>query len=101
MLLAAARPFDAEIPADVPVTIAWAGRDLVLPPWQAETAKRLLPHAEHIMLRGVGHVPMTDDPELIAKVLLQGSAPVATIKPLSAAKAPRKRVARAVKAATA
>ena len=53
------------------------------------------------MLRGVGHVPMTDDPELIAKVLLQGSAPVATIKPLAAAKAARKRVPRSVKAATA
>jgi pimeloyl-ACP methyl ester carboxylesterase len=101
MLLAAARPFDAEIPADVPVTIAWAGRDLVLPPWQAGTAKRLLPHAEHIMLRGVGHVPMTDDPSLIAKVLLHGSERVATIKPLVAAKQSRKRAVRPVKAATA
>ena len=99
ILLAAAHPFDGRIPADVPVTIAWAARDLVLPPWQAQTAKQALPHAEHIMLRGVGHVPMTDDPRLIAQLLLHGSAPVATIKPL--AKPARRRPARTVRAATA
>jgi pimeloyl-ACP methyl ester carboxylesterase len=82
----------------VPVTIAWAARDLVLPPWQAETAKRLLPHAEHIMLRGVGHVPMTDDPNLIAKVLLQGSAPVAAITPLAKPARTRPRTAKAATA---
>ena len=38
-LLAAATPFTDPIPHDVPVTIAWAGRDLVLPPWQADVAK--------------------------------------------------------------
>ncbi|MGI8677552.1 MAG: alpha/beta fold hydrolase [Jatrophihabitans sp.] len=84
-LLAAAEPFDQEIPLDVPVTIAWAARDLVLPPWQAETAKRKLPLAEHIMMRGVGHVPMTDNPGFVAKVLLRGSAPTASIAPLAAA----------------
>jgi pimeloyl-ACP methyl ester carboxylesterase len=99
-LLAAAHPFDGEIPVDVPVTIAWAARDLVLPPWQAETAKRALPHAEHIMLRGVGHVPMTDDPSLITQVLLHGSAPVATVKPLAPVARARKRTAPA-RAATA
>jgi pimeloyl-ACP methyl ester carboxylesterase len=98
LLLAAARPFEETIPADVPVTIAWAARDLVLPPWQAETAKRLLPHAEHIMLRGVGHVPMTDDPGLIAKVLLQGSAPVAAITPLAKPTRTRPRTAKAATA---
>ena len=34
------------------------------------------------MLRGVGHVPMFDNPQLIAKVLLEGSAPVGTVSPL-------------------
>lgn len=89
LLLEAAHPFDEQIPLDVPVTIAWAARDIVLPPWQAEQARRLVPHAEHLMLRGVGHVPMTDDPHLIARVLLRGSAPAATVAPLAARRARR------------
>lgn len=94
-LLQAAEPFDRQMPLDVPVTVAWAARDLVLPPWQAEIAKRVLPTAEHIMMRGVGHVPMTDDPDFVAKILLRGSAPVASIAPIEiAARAPRRRVAR-------
>jgi pimeloyl-ACP methyl ester carboxylesterase len=82
-LLDAATPFEGEIAADVPVTIAWAARDLVLPPWQAEVAKQVLPHAEHRMMRGVGHVPMWDDPKHVARVLLQGSEPVADVAPLT------------------
>ena len=101
VLLAAAHPFEGKIPVDVPVTIAWAARDLVLPPWQAQAAKQALPHAEHIMLRGVGHVPMTDDPRLIAELLLRGSAPVATIKPLAPPSRTRKRTARPVRVASA
>lgn len=97
-LLAAAEPFTDAMPVDVPVTIAWAGRDLVLPRWQAETAKRRLPQAEHILLRGVGHVPMFDDPKLVTKILLQGSAPAATVAPL---KPRRATTARRAKVATA
>lgn len=98
-LLEAAEPFDMEIPLDVPVTIAWAARDLVLPPWQAEAAKQAFPFGEHIMMRGVGHVPMTDDPTFVAKVLLRGSAPAATIAPIaSAKKPPAHRTARAATA---
>ena len=82
-LLAAARPFDGEIAPHIPVTIAWAARDLVLPPWQAGVARELLPGAEHLMLRGVGHVPMFDDPELVARILLRGSARIAPVAPLA------------------
>lgn len=81
-LLAAAEPFDRAIATDIPVTIAWAARDLVLPPWQAARAKEVLPHAHHLLMRGVGHVPMTDDPNFVAKVLLRGSAPAATVAPM-------------------
>jgi pimeloyl-ACP methyl ester carboxylesterase len=100
ILLNAAESFDREIPSDVPVTIAWAARDLVLPPWQAEIAKQMFPLGEHIMMRGVGHVPMTDDPSVVARILLRGSAPVASIAPIeSAVRAP---IARSVtQAATA
>ncbi len=100
-LLGAAEPFTETIPVDVPVTIAWAGRDLVLPRWQAETAKQRVPHAEHLMLRGVGHVPMFDDPRLVAKVLLEGSAPAATVAPFETvahASADRRRAPRAASA---
>jgi pimeloyl-ACP methyl ester carboxylesterase len=82
LLLDAATPFDHHIAAEIPVTIAWAARDLVLPRWQAGVAKELLPHAAHITMRGVGHVPMFDDPELVAQVLLRGSAPLARIPAL-------------------
>ncbi|HJQ43550.1 MAG TPA: alpha/beta fold hydrolase, partial [Jatrophihabitantaceae bacterium] len=78
-LLAAASPFTEAIPSDIPVTIAWAGRDLVLPTWQAKVARATLPQAHHILMRGVGHVPMFDDPELVAGILLRGSEPVAPV----------------------
>lgn len=75
VLLDAATPFAGQIDRTVPVTVAWAARDLVLPPWQARVAKAALPHAEHLMMRGVGHVPMWDDPAQVARILLRGSAP--------------------------
>jgi pimeloyl-ACP methyl ester carboxylesterase len=88
-LLDVAEPFDRTIPESVPVTIAWAARDLVLPPWQAEVAKAVVPQAQHIMMRGVGHVPMTDDPCHVAQVLLDGSAPAAAIEPIVRARPAR------------
>jgi pimeloyl-ACP methyl ester carboxylesterase len=76
ILLDAASPFTGHIDPSVPVTVAWAGRDLVLPPWQARVAQTALPHGEHVVMRGVGHVPMWDDPAQVAEILLRGSAPV-------------------------
>ena len=76
ILLAEATPFTGEIAPTVPVTIAWAARDLVLPPWQSEVARAVLPHAEHLTMRGAGHVPMWDDPKRVARILLRGSAEV-------------------------
>ena len=73
----AAEVFDREIPADIPVTIAWAAHDRILLPYQAKIAEQRLPQARHIRLPGCGHVPMADDPELVARVLLDGSAPSA------------------------
>jgi pimeloyl-ACP methyl ester carboxylesterase len=73
-IIGAATAFDGEIPADVPVTVAWGTRDLVLPKFQANVARRKLPNAEHIWLPGCGHVPMSDDPALVAQVILAGSS---------------------------
>ena len=53
----------------VPVTLAWpeldrlVGRPRVLPP-----------KVRSVVLRDCGHVPMWDDPEQVAAVLLEGSA---------------------------
>ncbi|WP_394847119.1 alpha/beta fold hydrolase [Pendulispora brunnea] len=54
----------------VPVTIAWGTRDYLLFPHQARRARRLLPDARHVSLRGCGHMPMGDDPKQVLDVLL-------------------------------
>ena len=58
--------------ADVPVTatVAWGTKDRLLLPRQAERARRALPRARHVPLPGCGHLPMSDDPDLVAKVIL-------------------------------
>lgn len=58
----------------VPVTIAWGTRDRLLRPSQAVRAQRALPEARFVWLEGCGHVPMGDDPEQVARVLLAGSS---------------------------
>jgi pimeloyl-ACP methyl ester carboxylesterase len=72
-ILANGVSFTEAVPASVPVTIAWGAKDRLLPPGQASVAKRRVPHARFVPLPGCGHVPMTDDPGLIATVLLEGS----------------------------
>ncbi len=62
-----------ELAAGVPVTVAWGSRDLVLPPWQAARARRLLPHARHVRLAGCGHLPFADDPRACARLLLESA----------------------------
>lgn len=64
----------AVVRAGVPVTIAWGRRDLILPVHQARNARRLFPDATHVVLPGLGHVPMSDDPARIGLVLLGGSS---------------------------
>jgi pimeloyl-ACP methyl ester carboxylesterase len=59
-----------------PATVAWADRDRLLPPRQAERARRALPRARHVTLRGCGHVPTWDDPAQVAEVVrLAAAAP--------------------------
>lgn len=59
---------------DVPVTIAWGTRDRLLPPWQAARANRAVPGVRGVWLPGCGHVPMGDDPAMVAGVILKGAA---------------------------
>jgi pimeloyl-ACP methyl ester carboxylesterase len=65
--------FSGQLSADVPLTIAWGSKDRLLSRRQALVAKAALPTAQFVLLPGCGHVPMTDDPELVADVLLRGS----------------------------
>jgi pimeloyl-ACP methyl ester carboxylesterase len=61
----------AGFPADVPVTIAWGERDtLVRRPRQ----NRMPAGARSLVLPDCGHTPTWDNPELVAKVLLEGSS---------------------------
>jgi pimeloyl-ACP methyl ester carboxylesterase len=54
-----------------PVLIAWGSRDLLLPKRQGPRFVRHLPAAEFRVMPGVGHMPMGDDPELIASTILE------------------------------
>jgi pimeloyl-ACP methyl ester carboxylesterase len=57
---------------DIPVTIAWGTRDLVLPHRpQSARARDLMPFARHVDLKGLGHTPFSDDPELCARLILE------------------------------
>ena len=60
----------AGYPADVPVTIAWAEEDRLVGPPKPE---RRPDGSRFLTLPDVGHVPTWDDPELIARTLLDGS----------------------------
>ena len=73
-IIGGAFPFDAPIADDVPITIAWGSKDRLLLPYQAERARRQLPQAEHVWLKGSGHVPMSDDVDGVVDVLLRGSS---------------------------
>ena len=73
VILAGMTNFTGAVPADVPVMIAWGMRDRLLLPGQARVVKAHLPKALLVPLPGCGHVPMTDDPPLVADVLLRGS----------------------------
>lgn len=58
----------------VPVTIAWGDKDRVLRAAQAVRARASLPRARHIALHGCGHVPMSDDPDVVACTILTTAA---------------------------
>ena len=73
--------FTAPVPDDVPVTIAWGTSDRVLPASNVRVARRQLPRARFVPLPGCGHVPMTDDPDLVARIVLAGSG-TATLFPV-------------------
>jgi pimeloyl-ACP methyl ester carboxylesterase len=60
---------------DCPVLILWGTRDVVLLPRQGRRFERLIPGAELRYLKGLGHVPMSDDPQLLAGLIRQRCEP--------------------------
>ncbi|MFD1659979.1 alpha/beta fold hydrolase [Streptomyces caeni] len=64
--------FTEDVPG-LPVTVAWGTRDRLLVRRQGVRAKQIVPRARLVRLPGCGHVPMNDDPALVARVILDGS----------------------------
>jgi pimeloyl-ACP methyl ester carboxylesterase len=67
----------AAAPPTVPVTVAWGTRDRVLWPRQARRAAELLPRARHEWLHRCGHVPMIDEPDRVAALIVETCAAAA------------------------
>ncbi len=64
-------------PSPCPVTLAWSGKDRILPmDIDGARARKLVPDALWTVLPDVGHVPMLDDPALVARVVLASAARV-------------------------
>jgi pimeloyl-ACP methyl ester carboxylesterase len=61
----------AGYPTEVPVTLAWGALDRLVAPPRPE---RRPAGARYIELPEIGHTPMWDDPELVARTLLEGSS---------------------------
>lgn len=60
---------------DVPVMIAWGTKDRIIPDKRyGARLRRLLPDANWRTLPGLGHVPMWDDPDTIAGLILDVAA---------------------------
>lgn len=55
----------------VPVTIGWGAKDRLLYPWQARRAIQAIPTAQLVKLTGCGHLPTFDDPQQVARVILE------------------------------
>jgi pimeloyl-ACP methyl ester carboxylesterase len=60
---------------EVPIRIAWGDRDRTIPfERYGRPLLTTVPRAERVVLAGVGHVPMYDDPALVADTILETTA---------------------------
>ena len=67
---------------DVPVRIAYGTRDRIVRwPNCYVRMRRMLPTAEFVALKGLGHLPMWEDPELVTRIILEVSDPGASAPP--------------------
>jgi pimeloyl-ACP methyl ester carboxylesterase len=63
--------FDRAAEVDVPVTIAWGSADRLVAPPRPE---RMPAGARYLVAEGWGHTPTRDDPEGVARLLIEASA---------------------------
>jgi pimeloyl-ACP methyl ester carboxylesterase len=62
-------------PLPCPITLAWSGADRIVPlRLNGAIARARLPQADFVVLEGVGHVPMIDDAETVARAILETTA---------------------------
>jgi pimeloyl-ACP methyl ester carboxylesterase len=59
-----------------PVRIAYGTLDFMLGGLTAPRFAAAIPDADLVALPGLGHVPMLDDPELVARTILEFTSPV-------------------------
>lgn len=70
-----AAPLD---PLPCPITLAWSQFDRLVPAATfGRTARDRLPAAGWVLLPGVGHIPMIDNPDLVARTILGVTAAAA------------------------
>ncbi|UJA20892.1 alpha/beta hydrolase [Thermoleophilia bacterium SCSIO 60948] len=59
-------------PVPCPISIVWSEFDRILPlKVNGQNARKLVPGADWSVMRGVGHVPMLDDPEGVARRIVE------------------------------
>jgi pimeloyl-ACP methyl ester carboxylesterase len=69
-----------------PVLLAWGTRDRIIPsPRYSQRLRELLPAAEWTQLPGLGHIPMSDDPELVARTIIEFTARAREPAPVASA----------------
>ena len=62
-------------PAPCPVQLTWSAQDRLLPADVfGARARQLIPSASFTLLADVGHVPMLDDPALVARTILASTS---------------------------
>ncbi|MFT3921774.1 MAG: alpha/beta hydrolase [Myxococcales bacterium] len=72
-LLATGERLD-ELRAPCPITVAWSEQDRIFPLHRhLPIARACVPGAEFRVLPNVGHVPMIDDPALVARTLIEAA----------------------------
>jgi pimeloyl-ACP methyl ester carboxylesterase len=55
---------------EVPVTVAWGDKERLIPA-KARLPEELPVHTHFVTLAGCGHTPMWDEPELVARTILE------------------------------
>lgn len=58
---------------DVPITVAYGSRERMLRERSGRVRDQLPAHTRWLELPDCGHVPMSDDPELVARTILEGT----------------------------